>query len=73
MQQVLLLLLEEAHIQVAVIFEPPLVGFGAEPPDQPQATGRIREDADHSGEALDLLVEPFEQVGRFEVFVVPTW
>ena len=72
MQQVNFLLLEEVHIQVAVIFEPPLVGFGAERPDQPQAPGRIQEDADYSG-ALDLLVDPFGQVGRSEVLVVLSW
>ena len=56
-----------------MIFEPPFVGLGAERPDQSQAAGRIREDADHSGAALDLLVEPFEQVGRLQGLVVLTW
>ena len=39
-----------------------VVGLGAKRPDQLQAAGRIREDANHSGAALDLLVEPFEQI-----------
>ena len=31
------------------------------------------EDADHSGAALGLLVEPFKQVGCLQVLVVLTW
>ena len=48
--------------RVAVVFEPPLVGLGAQRPDEPETARRIREDADHACAALDLLVEPFEQV-----------
>ena len=31
------------------------------------------EDADHSGAALGLLVEPFKQVGCLQVLMVLTW
>ena len=70
MQQVLRLLLGEVHVEVAVVFEPPLVGFRAERPDQSETARRVGEDADHPGTALDLLVEPIEEVRRLQVFVV---
>ena len=53
-----------------MVFEPPLVGLRAERPDQPETARRIREDADHPGAALDLFVEPFEEVRRLQVLVV---
>ena len=64
------LLLQELHVQIAVIFEPRFVGLGTQRPDQSQAARRVREDAHYTGAALDLFVEPLEQVGRLQVLVV---
>ena len=63
-------LLEVTHVEIAVGFQPVLVGFNRERPDQAQATFLVGEDAQDDGSALDLLVEALEHVGALHVFVV---
>jgi hypothetical protein len=46
------------------------VGLDGERLDQSQATGFGGEDAHEQRAAFDLLVEPLEQIGRLEMFVV---
>ena len=46
------------------------MGFGTQRPDQSQAARRVREDAHHTGAALDLFVEPLEEIGRLQMLVV---
>jgi hypothetical protein len=58
------------HVQVAVRLEPVLVGFDTERTGQPQAALRIREDSHDMGAALDLLVQPLQHVGAFQILVV---
>ena len=65
-------LLEVTHVEIAVGFQPVLVGFNRERADQPQATFLVGEDAQHDGSVLDLLVEALEHVGDLHVFVVLT-
>ena len=78
LQQVLLLLLEEVHAQVAVVFEPPLVGFRAERPDQLETVRRILEDADHSGAALTTrgclgMISSAEATNRWDANSIKSW
>ena len=63
-------LLEVTHVEVAVGFQPVLVGFNRERADQRQATFLVGEDAHDDGSALDLLVEALEHVNAPYVFVV---
>src|SRR6185312_10583547 len=37
---------------------------------QPQATLRVRKDPNDMGPALELLIEPLEHIGAFEVFMM---
>ena len=53
-----------------MLLEPVLVGLDGERPHQPQATFAIGEDAHDLGAAPDLLVQPFQHIGRFEVLMV---
>src|ERR1700719_3814533 len=46
------------------------VGLDGERPHEPQATFAIGEDAHDLGAAPDLLVQPFQHIGRFEVLMV---
>ena len=46
------------------------MGLGAERANQPEAARGIGKDADDPRASLDLLVEPFEHVGRLQVLVV---
>jgi hypothetical protein len=55
-QRLLFVLVQIIHVEVAMLFEPVLVGFDGERPHQPQATLGIGEDPHHMGAALDLLV-----------------
>ena len=65
-----LVLFEIVHIEIAMGFEPVLVGLDGERPHEPQATFAIGEDAHDLGAAPDLLVQPFQHIGRFEVLMV---
>jgi hypothetical protein len=58
------------HVEVAMLLEPVLVGLDGERPHEPQATFAIGEDAHDLGAAPDLLVQPFQHIGRFEVLMV---
>src|SRR5580704_3785157 len=53
-----------------MLLEPVLVGLDGERPHEPQATFAIGEDAHDLGAAPDLLVQPFQHIGRFEVLMV---
>ena len=61
---------EQVHVEVAVFIDPLFVGLDGERLDQPQATGFVGEDAHKQRAAFDLLVQPLEQIGRLEMFVV---
>lgn len=50
--------------------KPFFVLFAGECADEAQAALVVREDADEVSAAFDFLVETFEQVGAFDVFVV---
>ena len=47
--------------------------FGRECSHQPQAGGRIREDADYQGAPLDFFHPALEHVGRFQILVMLPW
>jgi hypothetical protein len=66
----LLVLVQVVHVEVAMLFEPVLMGFDCQRPHQPQAALGIGEDPHDVGAALDLLVEALEHVGRFEMLMV---
>src|SRR6266481_3801020 len=53
-----------------MLLEPVLVGLDGERPHEPQATFAIGEDPHDLGAAPDLLVQPFQHIGRFEVLMV---
>ena len=50
--------------------QPTFMDLDCERPDQPQATLRVRKDTNDVGPALELLIEPFEHIGAFEVFMM---
>ncbi len=64
------MLVQVVHVEVAMLFEPVLVGLDRQRPHQPEAAFRIGEDPNHMSTALDLLVEPLQHVGRFEMLMV---
>jgi hypothetical protein len=55
-QRLLFVLVQIIHVEIAMLFEPVLVGLDRERPHQPKATLAIGEDPHHMGAALDLLV-----------------
>ena len=55
-----------------MLFEPALVGLDGERAHQPEATLTIGKDAHDLGAAFDLLVQPFQHVGRFEMLMMLT-
>ena len=50
--------------------EPTFVDLDRQRPDQPQATLRVRKDSNDMGPAFELLIEPLEHIGAFEVFMM---
>src|SRR3954447_15652094 len=58
---------------VAVLELPLVVLLHQDGSDEAQDAGLVREDADHVGAALDLLVEAFERVGRMQLGPVRAW
>src|SRR3954452_14842185 len=58
---------------VAVLELPLVVLLHQDGSDEAQDAGLVREDADHVGAALDLLVEAFERVGRMQLGPVSAW
>ena len=69
-QRLLFVFVQIFHVEVAVLFEPVLVGLDRQRPHQTQATLGIGEDPHHLGAALDLLVEALQHVGRFQMLMV---
>ena len=63
-------LAQRLHVEIAVGVDPFLVGLDREGTDEAQAARFVGEDPDDVGAALELLIETFEQVGGFEMFVV---
>ena len=61
---------ESLHVDVAVVLQPCLVGFGAKDAHEAQAGLGIVEDAHDACAAFDFLVESFEQVRALEMLVV---
>jgi len=61
---------QRLHVEVAAAVDPFLVGLDGERADEPQATRLVSEDADDVGAAFKLLIEAFEQIGRFGVFMM---
>ena len=55
-QRLLFVLVQIIHVEIAMLFEPVLVGLNRKRPHQPKATLAIGEDPHHMGAALDLLV-----------------
>ena len=53
-------LVQIIHVEIAMLFEPVLVGLDRKRPHQPKATLAIGEDPHHMGAALDLL-EPIAE------------
>jgi hypothetical protein len=58
------------HIEVDGAMEPLLVLLAGESADEAKAALRIREDAKDVSAALEFLVEAFEEIGGFDVFVM---
>ena len=56
--------------KVTVGFDPVLVNFDRQRPDQPQGALLIGKDADDMGAALEPLVDPLKPVRAFEMFAV---
>jgi hypothetical protein len=55
-QRLLFVLVQIIHVEIAMLFEPVLVGLDRKRPHQSEATLAIGEDPHHMGAALDLLV-----------------
>ena len=58
------------HVEIATAIDPFLMGLDREGADEAQAARLVGEDAHDVGAAFKFLVESFEEVGRFEVFVM---
>ena len=50
--------------------QPTFMDLDRERPDKPQATLRVRKDPNDMGPALEFLIEPFEHIGAFKVFMM---
>ena len=68
--ELLTLFAKHFHIQVAVGFDPILVDFDRQRPNEPQAALLIRKDADDMGAALDLLIESRGDQSRDILFLL---
>ena len=64
------MLLQQIHIEIAVVLEPGLVALDSQRPDEPQTALGIGEDSHHTGAPPDLLVKAFQHVGRLHVLAV---
>jgi len=60
-------LFQIVHVAVSVGFDPILVCFDRESPDEAQAAVFVEENADDEGGSLDLLVDASEHIGRFHI------
>src|SRR5215831_18504725 len=63
-QGFLFVLVQIVHVEVAMLFEPVLVGLDRERPHQPEAALGIGEDPNHMSTALEFLVEPLRTSAR---------
>ena len=61
---------EWLHVEVAGTIEPFFVLLGGEGAEEAQAACVVGEDAQDQRAAFEFLVEAFEEVGAFEVFVI---
>ena len=61
--ELLTLFAEHFHIQVAVGFNPILVDFDRQRPNEPQAALLIRKDSNDMSAAFELLIDPLEHIG----------
>ena len=68
--KLLTLFAKHFHVQVAVGFDPILVDFDRQRPNQPQAALLIGKDADDMGAAFELLIDPLEHVGALKMLVM---
>src|SRR5262249_14422425 len=71
-QRLLFVLAQIIHVEIAMLLEPVLVGFDRERTHQPEAARAIGEDTHDMGAALDLLIQPLQHVGRFEMLMMLT-
>src|SRR6266446_6386550 len=69
-QDLVLVLVQIVHVEVAMLFEPVLVGLDRERPHQPEAALGIGEDPHDLGATFDLLVQALQHVGRFQMLMV---
>jgi hypothetical protein len=69
-QLTLFLFGQRFHIEVTMGLQPTFMDLDRERPDKPQATLRVRKDPNDMGPALEFLIEPFEHIGAFEVFMM---
>ncbi len=60
----------EVPVEVVLFIGPFLVDLDGEGLHEAQAAGFVGEDPDQEGPALDLLVDPLQQIGRLEVLMV---
>jgi hypothetical protein len=56
-------LLQEIHVEIAMVFEPGLVALDGECPDEPQTALGIGEDSHDISAPSDFLVETLQHVG----------
>ena len=68
--KLLTLFAKHFHIQVAVGFNPILVDFDRQRPNEPQAALLIRKDSNDMGAAFKLLIDPLEHIGALKMFVM---
>ena len=68
--ELLALFAKHLHVQVTVGFNPVLVDFDRERPNESQSALLVGEDSDDMGSAFDLLIKPLKHIGAFEMFVV---
>ena len=62
---------QQLHVEIPVLLKPAFMGLGGESPNEPKTAFLVREDSDHPGAALDLLVEAFQHIGALKVLVMP--
>ena len=64
------MLAKHFHIYVAVGFNPILVDFDRQRPNEPQAALLIRKDSNDMSAAFKLLIDPLEHIGTFKMFMM---
>jgi hypothetical protein len=69
-QGLLLVFTQIVHVQVAMLFEPVLVGLDCERSHQAEATLFIGKDPHDMGPAFEFFVQAFQHVGAFEMLMM---